>query len=96
MSDLTSAMARFDVALQALETALQPVLEPRAGDDAFAPDESLDRLETELDALKDDRARLENDLGSMRAEMALLEVFTDQIFEKVDNVIVEIRDILEE
>ncbi len=90
MTELTFAMARFDSAVQSLETALDPVLAPR-------PDaKGLGRLEAEVEALKSDRARLENDLGTMRAELALLEVFTDQIFEKVDGVIFEIRDILEE
>ncbi len=88
MSELDKALARFDGAVMALETALEPVIEAR-GAAAVA-------VAAEIDALKQDRTRLETDMGSMHAELAMLEVFTDEIFEKVDGAITEIRQILEE
>ncbi len=88
VSDLQTALNRFDATVASLEATLDKALAvPKTPDAA---------LTAEIQGLKEDRRRLESELGTMRAEAALLEAFTDRMFDKVDTAVSEIRYILED
>ncbi|MCP5432171.1 MAG: DUF4164 family protein [Alphaproteobacteria bacterium] len=87
MSGLDEAMERFSQALDRLETSLaRRVAGQRADSD----------LERELKALREDRARLQRELDAARSEYGRLEKVTDEVSERLDGTIGELRSVLGE
>jgi hypothetical protein len=82
---LDQAMKRFESALGLLEMAVMRRLEAerRRGD-----------LETELQIMQDDRARLAVELDSTIARLDRLEAVTGDVGERVQRAIGAIRDVL--
>lgn len=87
MSRLDSAIARFTQALERLEAAVK-----RGNGHALSPfDEGLAK---ELNALKEDRARLADELTRLNVEKVALEGFTDEVAGRLEGAIREIRAVL--
>lgn len=85
MSRLDSAKARFDAAVEKLETAIKRRVEQEKFDQAFV---------NELAGLKDDRARLATELDRLNDEKNALEGFTDEVAGRLEGAIREIRAVL--
>lgn len=87
MSKLDSATERFKAALDRLEAGIHRQL-LRA--------QSAGRLENELNALKEDRARLAEELDEMKAEARQLNELNERASETLANAIEGIREVLAE
>ena len=86
MSRLDSAIARFTAALERLEGIA------KRGNGPLAPlDEGLSK---ELNALREDRARLADELTRLNVEKIALEGFTDEVAGRLEGAIREIRAVL--
>lgn len=85
MSKLDSATERFKAALDRLEAGIHRQL-LRA--------QSAGRLEGEVDALKQDRAKLAEDLDHMKSEARRLNELNERASETLANAIEGIRDVL--
>jgi predicted nucleic acid-binding Zn-ribbon protein len=85
MAALDDAVRRLDAALGALEATLgrRLDLERRRGD-----------LETELQIMQDDRARLAVELDAAAARLARLEAATGDVDRRVRRAIGAVRDVL--
>ncbi len=86
MSRLDECMERFSKALDRLEATANRRLQ-RA--------KTVDNLEQELTALRQDRARLAQELDGIKAETKALEGVTDEVATRVDTAIRDIRAVLE-
>ena len=86
MAALDDAVSRLDAALGALEATLgrRLDLERRRGD-----------LETELQIMQDDRARLAVELDAASARLARMEAATADVGCRVHRAIGAVRDVLE-
>lgn len=87
MSRLDSAIARFTAALERLEGAAK-----RKTAQAASPFD--DSLASELNALREDRARLADELTRLNVEKVALEGFTDEVAGRLEGAIREIRAVL--
>ena len=87
MSRLDSAITRFTAALERLETVAK-----RAGGHSLSPFD--DGLTRELNALREDRARLADELTRLNVEKVALEGFTDEVAGRLEGAIREIRAVL--
>ncbi|KAB7740798.1 DUF4164 family protein [Parvibaculum sedimenti] len=85
MSKLDSATERFKAALDRLEAGIHRQL-LRA--------QSAARLENELDALKQDRAKLAEELDHMKFEARRLNELNERASETLANAIEGIREVL--
>jgi hypothetical protein len=85
MSRLDDAMGRFGAALDRLEASANARLEqadmPRGGG-------------AELSALKDERARLVARIAALEAESRTLAGLTEEVEDRLDGAISEIREVL--
>ncbi len=79
-------MERFSKALDRLEATANRRLQRT---------KTVDNLEQELTALRQDRARLAQELDGMKAETKALEGVTDEVATRVDTAIRDIRAVLE-
>ena len=87
MSRLDSAIRRFTAALERLEAAAR-----RTNGHAPSPiDETISR---ELKALKEDRAKLADELSRLNVEKVALEGFTEEVAGRLEGAIREIRAVL--
>lgn len=86
MAALDEALARLDTALGALEATVgrRLDLQRRRGD-----------LETELQIMQDDRARLAVELESATARLEQVESATDDVGRRVQRAIGTVREVLE-
>jgi predicted nucleic acid-binding Zn-ribbon protein len=87
MSKLESAMASFSKALENLETSVNRGIQHQAASSG---------LEREMSALRQDRARLAQELDSVKSEAKALEGVTDEVSERLDTAIRDIRSVLEQ
>lgn len=87
MSKLDSATERFKTSLDRLEAGIHRQL-LRA--------QSAGRLENELNALKEDRARLAEELDQMKAQARQLNELNERASETLANAIEGIREVLAE
>jgi predicted nucleic acid-binding Zn-ribbon protein len=87
MSRLDSAIQRFNAALDRLETAAK-----QGKRHAMSPFD--DTLAKELNALKEDRARLADELTRLNVEKVELEGFTEEVAGRLEGAIREIRAVL--
>lgn len=87
MSRLDSAIQRFTAALARLETAAR-----RSNGHAASPFD--DGLSQQLNALKEDRARLADELTRLNIEKVALEGFTEEVAGRLEGAIREIRAVL--
>jgi len=85
MSKLDSATERFKAALDRLEAGIHRQL-LRA--------QSAARLENEVDALKQDRAKLAEELDHMKSEARRLNELNERASETLANAIEGIREVL--
>ena len=84
-SELDAALLRLQTALEALEAST----DPRTIGDARRED-----LETELQLMQDDRARLSMELDSATARVTRLETATDHVGRRVGAAIGVLNDVL--
>ena len=87
MSRIDSAIARFTSALERLEGAAK-----RSTGRSSSPFD--DGLAQELNALREDRARLADELTRLNVEKVALEGFTDEVAGRLEGAIREIRAVL--
>ena len=90
MSKLDSAIQKFNSALERLEKAAQgnaPVAQAK-------PVSFEQEIAVELSALKEDRARLADELTRLNVEKIALEGFTDEVAGRLEGAIREIRAVL--
>lgn len=87
MSRLDSAIIRFLAALEKLENIAK-----RSNGHAMSPFD--DGLTKELNALREDRARLADELSRLNIEKIALEGFTDEVAGRLEGAIREIRAVL--
>lgn len=87
MTRLDSAIHRFTTALERLEAAVR-----RGNGHAMSPFD--DGLARELNALKEDRARLADELSRLNVEKVALEGFTEEVAGRLEGAIREIRAVL--
>ncbi len=87
MSRLDSAIKRFTAALERLEAAAKRT-------NAHAPSPFDDGIASELNALKEDRARLADELTRLNVEKVALEGFTEEVAGRLEGAIREIRAVL--
>lgn len=87
MKKLDSAIARFNAALERLEVAAK-------SGNGHATSAFGDEIEGELNALKEDRARLADELSRLNVEKVALEGFTDEVAGRLEGAIREIRAVL--
>jgi hypothetical protein len=87
MSRLDSAIAKFTAALERLEKAAK-----RGNGHSMSPFD--DRLVGELNALKEDRAKLAEELTRLNVEKVALEGFTEEVAGRLEGAIREIRAVL--
>ena len=90
MNKLDSAIRSFNAALDRLEDAAR-------SRSAMAPSQqaSLEHeIAVELRALKEDRARLAEELNRLNVEKIALEGFTDEVAGRLEGAIREIRAVL--
>jgi hypothetical protein len=87
MKRLDSAIQRFTAALEKLEAAAR-----RGQGHAMTPFD--DTLSRELNALKEDRARLADELSRLNVEKVALEGFTEEVAGRLEGAIREIRAVL--
>lgn len=90
MKKLDSAIKRFTSALERLETVAQEKAPATNG-----AAHSFEReIAVELSALKEDRARLADELTRLNVEKIALEGFTDEVAGRLEGAIREIRAVL--
>lgn len=87
MKRLDSAIQKFTTALERLEAAAR-----RRNGQAQVPFDNT--LTTELNALKEDRARLADELTRLNVEKVALEGFTEEVAGRLEGAIREIRAVL--
>jgi predicted nucleic acid-binding Zn-ribbon protein len=87
MSRLDSAIQRFTSALERLESAAK-----QGKRHVMSPFD--DGLAKELNALKEDRARLADELTRLNVEKGELEGFTQEVAGRLEGAIREIRAVL--
>lgn len=90
MTKLDSAIRKFNLALERLETAARQ-------SNPVTPNVSPgfeQEIAVELTALKQDRARLAEELTRLNVEKIALEGFTDEVAGKLEGAIREIRAVL--
>ena len=90
MSKLDSAIQKFNSALERLENAAQgnaPAAQAK-------PVSFEQEIAVELSALKEDRARLADELTRLNVEKIALEGFTDEVAGRLEGAIREIRAVL--
>ncbi len=87
MKKLDSAIARFNAALERLEVAAKS-----GNEHVTSPFD--DEIEGELNALREDRARLADELSRLNVEKVALEGFTDEVAGRLEGAIREIRAVL--
>jgi hypothetical protein len=87
MKRLDSAIQRFTSALERLEAAAR-----RGNGHTMSPFD--DALAGELNALKEDRARLADELTRLNVEKVALEGFTEEVAGRLEGAIREIRAVL--
>ncbi len=87
MSRLDSAIRRFNAALERLEAAARRT-------NGSAPSPFDDTLANELNALKEDRAKLADELSRLNVEKVALEGFTEEVAGRLEGAIREIRAVL--
>ena len=85
MSRLDTAMGTFSKALEELERTVNRNLQRHA---------AAEGLERELAALRQDRARLAQELDSVKSEAKALEGVTDEVSDRLDTAIRDIRSVL--
>lgn len=85
MSKLDVSMERFSKALDILEARLLSQAHQKR---------STSEIERDLAALREDRARLAAELGSVKAEAQVLEGLTTDVSAKLDATIEDIRNVL--
>ena len=90
MKKLDSAIKRFTSALERLEIAAQENA-PVANGAAHSFEH---KIAVELGALKEDRARLADELTRLNVEKIALEGFTDEVAGRLEGAIREIRAVL--
>jgi hypothetical protein len=90
MSKLDSAIRNFNAALDRLEEAARSKGTKSASDQAAIQQE----IAIELRALKEDRARLADELTRLNVEKIALEGFTDEVAGRLEGAIREIRAVL--
>ena len=86
MSRLDATLERFSQALDDLEASINRRLQRRI---------AAEHLEKELTALREDRARLAQELDAVKAETKALEGVTDEVSHRLDTAIRDIRSVLE-
>ncbi len=86
MSRLDASMERFSQALDNLEATINRRLQRQI---------AAESLEQELIALREDRARLVQELDAVKAEAKALEGVTDEVSTRLDSAIRDIRAVLE-
>jgi len=86
MSRLDKSMERFARALDRVEATVNRRLQRTR---------AAESLEQELAALRQDRARLAQELDNMKAETKALEGVTDEVAARLDTAIRDIRAVLE-
>jgi hypothetical protein len=89
MKKLDSALKRFNSALERLETAAKEKPSVSNGASSFERE-----IAVELSALKEDRARLADELTRLNVEKIALEGFTDEVAGRLEGAIREIRAVL--
>lgn len=87
MKRLDSAIQRFTAALERLEAAAR-----RGNGHPMSPFD--DGIAGELNALKEDRARLADELTRLNVEKVALEGFTEEVAGRLEGAIREIRAVL--
>jgi hypothetical protein len=87
MSRIDSAIARFTLALERLEGAAKRTA-------AYSASPLDAGLAGELNALREDRARLADELTRLNVEKVALEGFTDEVAGRLEGAIREIRAVL--
>lgn len=87
MSRLDSAIRRFNAALERLEVAARRT-------NGHAPSSFDDTLAKELNALREDRAKLADELSRLNVEKVALEGFTEEVAGRLEGAIREIRAVL--
>ena len=85
MSRLDSAMMAFGKALEDLETSVNRGIQRKV---------SADGMDKELAALRQDRARLAQELDGVKSEAKALEETTDEVSQRLDSAIHDIRAVL--
>ena len=86
MKRLDSAIQKFTAALERLEAAA------RRGNGHAVPYD--DTITTELNKLREDRARLADELTRLNVEKVALEGFTEEVAGRLEGAIKEIRAVL--
>ena len=89
MSRLDSAIRRFNAALERLEAAAR-----RTNGSAPSSSPFDATLAKELNALKEDRAKLADELSRLNVEKVALEGFTEEVAGRLEGAIREIRAVL--
>ena len=89
MTKLDSAIARLNAALDQLEQAASNGVRPTAPVASFE-----EQIRGELHSLKEDRARLAEELTRLNVEKIALEGFTDEVAGRLEGAIREIRAVL--
>jgi hypothetical protein len=93
MKRLDSALAKFNSALERLESAAKPAPAPKLSNgQARSPFD--EEIAGQLNALKEDRARLADELSRLNVEKVALEGFTDEVAGRLEGAIREIRAVL--
>lgn len=87
MKRLDSAIQRFTAALERLEAAAR-----RGTGHSMSPFD--DGITGELNALKEDRAKLADELTRLNIEKVALEGFTEEVAGRLEGAIREIRAVL--
>ena len=87
MSRLDSAIRRFNAALERLEAAARR-------SNGHAPSPFDDSIAKELNALREDRAKLADELSRLNVEKVALEGFTEEVAGRLEGAIREIRAVL--
>ena len=90
MTKLDSAIKKFSSALERLENAAQETSPSGTG---LTPGFEKE-IAVELSVLKQDRARLAEELTRLNVEKIALEGFTDEVAGKLEGAIREIRAVL--
>jgi hypothetical protein len=93
MSRLESAMNQFSQALDRLEAAVNRRGAGGAGS-AAGPGGASEKILREIQALREDRAKLAEALDSARADYAALESVGDEVEGRLDGAIRDIRRVL--
>jgi len=86
MSRLDATLERFSQALDTLEASINRRLQRRI---------ASEHLEKELTALREDRARMAQELDAVKSETKALEGVTDEVSHRLDTAIRDIRAVLE-